>query len=476
MIASIAWKNVWRNKPRSLIVICSITLGTVAGVFVAGLMNGWVDQRIKDVIYTQMSHIKLRNPNYLINEESQYTISDYQQITSFIDTASEVKNWCSRLTIMAMATTSRGSCGLILKGIDPENEKRVSNIQELILPSGGNYFGEQTKLPPVLIGDKTAERLRIKSFRIDDRVLDSLRKLQLPETTINKLKQIADIRFVTDRKFKKALNSCLTLAEIRKYCPYIIDLAKYYHPKAKITFSFTNAKGELSYQTFQVCGIFKTSNSTFDQSSAFVQSSVLSMAAGFGEKAFHEIAILLKNGDSDLIPFSEKLSNTFNNANVMTWKKMAPDAGLMADFMNFYYFMIMGIIFFALAFGIINTMMMAILERIKELGMLMAIGMSKRKVFSMIMLETVFLTLIGSILGMLLGAALIGITGRVGLNFASIAEGFEAIGYSAVVYPSISSSFFIGVTVMVIVIGILSSIIPARKALKQNPVESLRIE
>ncbi|MFA6403554.1 MAG: FtsX-like permease family protein [Salinivirgaceae bacterium] len=476
MIVSIAWKNVWRNKPRSLIVICSITLGTIAGVFVAGLMNGWVDQRIRDVIYTQMSHIKLRNPNYLINEESQYTISDYKQITQFIDSAPEVEAWCSRITIMAMATTSRGSCGIVLKGIDPVKEKLVSNISEKLVAQGGDYFEEPTKLPPVLIGDKTAELLRIKNFKIDQRVLDSLVRLKIPKPITEKLKQLIDIRYITDRKFKSALNERLSSSEIRKYGPYILNLAKYYQPKAKIAFSFTNAKGELSYQTFQVCVIFKTSNSTFDQYSAFVKKVDLAAVAGFGEDQFHEIAILLKNEEEDLIPFSEKLSTQFSEANVMTWKTMAPDAGMMADFINFYYFMIMGIIFFALAFGIINTMMMAILERIKELGMLMAIGMSKMKVFSMIMLETIFLTLVGSVLGMLIGAGLINITGRVGLNFASIAEGFEAIGYSAVVYPSISVSFFFGVTVMVIVIGILSSIIPARKALKQNPVESLRIE
>lgn len=476
MIISIAWKNVWRNKPRSLIVICSITLGTVAGVFVAGLMNGWVDQRIKDVIYTQTSHIKIRNPNYLINEESHYTISDYQQVTAFIDSAPEVKNWCSRLTIMAMATTSRGSCGLVLKGIDPAKERLVSNIHELIVPQSGEYFNEQSKLPPLLIGDKTAELLRIKNFRINEKVLDSLRKLQLPEPTINKLKQIIDQRFVTDRKFKTSLKGILTNSDIRKYAPYIMDLAKYYQPKAKIACSFTNSKGELSYLSFQVCGIFKTSNSTFDQNSAFVKKEDLASVAGFNEDQFHEIAIILKNEEENLIPFSDKLTNQFSLASVMTWKTMAPAAGMMADFMNFYYFMIMGIIFFALAFGIINTMMMAILERIKELGMLMAIGMSKVKVFSMIMLETVFLILVGSFLGMMIGAGLIILTGHVGLNFASFAEGFEAIGYSAVVYPSISISFFLGVTVMVIVIGILSSIIPARKALMQNPVESLRIE
>lgn len=149
---------------------------------------------------------------------------------------------------------------------------------------------------------------------------------------------------------------------------------------------------------------------------------------------------------------------------------------MMADFMSMYYYMIMGVIFFALAFGIINTMLMAVLERIKELGMLMAVGMNKKRVFSMIMLETIFLTLVGSMAGMIIGGALIGIFGQVGLNFASVQEGFEAFGWSAMVYPNIDISFFFGVTAMVIVIAILSSIIPARKALKLNPVEAIRTE
>ena len=160
----------------------------------------------------------------------------------------------------------------------------------------------------------------------------------------------------------------------------------------------------------------------------------------------------------------------------MTWKELAPDAGMMADIMQFYYYMIMGIIFFALAFGIINTMLMAILERVKELGMLMAIGMKKLQVFTMIMLETIFLTLTGSVVGMALGGLIINITGKTGLNFSSVEEGFEAMGWSAIVYPDIEISFFFGVTLMVIIVAILSSIIPARKALKFKPIEALRTE
>ena len=78
---------------------------------------------------------------------------------------------------------------------------------------------------------------------------------------------------------------------------------------------------------------------------------------------------------------------------------------MMNDYMIMYYFIFIGIVMFALAFGIINTMMMTILERTKELGMLMAIGMNRRRVFSMIMLETIFLTMVGAVAGMLSGWA-----------------------------------------------------------------------
>lgn len=160
----------------------------------------------------------------------------------------------------------------------------------------------------------------------------------------------------------------------------------------------------------------------------------------------------------------------------MTWREIAPDAAMIADIMDVYYFIIMAIIFLALAFGIINTMLMAIMERIKELGMLMAIGMSKKKVFRMIMLETVFLTLCGSVVGMLLGAILLKITGHTGLDFSSVGEGFEAVGFAAVVYPNIEWGFFFAIIVLVIIVGVLSSIAPARKALKLKPIDALRTE
>jgi ABC-type antimicrobial peptide transport system permease subunit len=146
------------------------------------------------------------------------------------------------------------------------------------------------------------------------------------------------------------------------------------------------------------------------------------------------------------------------------------------EYANFLGYIYVGIILLALAFGIINTMLMSVLERVKELGMLMAIGMNKTRVFSMIMLESVFLTLTGAAVGLIITYVVVQITGRTGINLAMWAEGLEAIGYSAIVYPVVTAENYVVILVLVIITGIISAIWPARKALKLNPAEALRTE
>ena len=136
----------------------------------------------------------------------------------------------------------------------------------------------------------------------------------------------------------------------------------------------------------------------------------------------------------------------------------------------------MAIILAALAFGIVNTMLMSVLERTRELGMLAAIGMNRRKIFSMIMLESVFLSLVGGLSGMAVGGVVIAATAHNGINLMKYSEGMEAMGYSAFLVPTIDATFFIMTTILIVITGILSSVYPARKALKLNPVEALRKE
>lgn len=474
MIWNISWKNVWRNKSRSLVVISAVTLGTIAGVFVAGLMKGWVDQRIRSAVYTEVSHIKLQHPEYLNNEEVIYTLPHYQAVSSFLDNEAAVKAWTKHCKIVAMGNTSRGTVGLTLKGIDPIEEQRVSNVNEYLV--AGNYF-ESSYKNPIVISEKTADQLRLINYIVDQALLDSLSALGAAPELITSLASIKDQRFITAKKFKSQLESLVKAKDEKNYGALIMQLAKHYKIRSKIVFTFSGMNGEMAYQSYRVCGIYKTSNTMFDQMNAFVPVHTIASVANMNIEDVHEVNIILNTSDDDeMKAFQSRVEEQFPDLSVMTWKELAPDAGMMADFMQVYYYIIMGVIFSALAFGIINTMLMAVLERVKELGMLMAVGMNRRRVFRMIMLETIFLTLVGSIAGMVLGATIIAIFGKTGLNFASVQEGFEAFGWSAEVYPNIDPSFFFGVTLLVIVVAILSSIVPARKALKLNPVEAIRAE
>jgi ABC-type antimicrobial peptide transport system permease subunit len=105
----------------------------------------------------------------------------------------------------------------------------------------------------------------------------------------------------------------------------------------------------------------------------------------------------------------------------------------------------------------------------------MAVGMSKVRVFGMIMLETVFLTLIGGIIGMAVGAVVIGYLNRHGIDLSAVSKGLQAYGVDTKIYPFITHTYYINLTIMILSTGILSAIMPARKALKLNPVEAIRI-
>lgn len=474
MIWSIAWKNVWRNKKRSLVVIVAVTLGIISGVLLVGIMEGWVKQRLNDAIYNEVSHIQVHNTEYLKNEEIDLTVRNLDVITRSIDSLQELSGWVKRTKIIAMANTPWANTGVIIYGVDPEKEKQVTEIYKKIVQDGGKYLDLQSR-GDILISDKTAEILKLKQYIVTDSIIVKLAAEKVPSNILTKLKALKDMRFRSPKDFREALTKEFSKKELDRFGMLITDKALDYRIRNKVQITISDKLGTPVQSIFRVCGIYKTTNTGFDQASVFVNTQELANLYGGNDILTHEIAILLNNIDDAGI-VKEKLSRISSDNSVMIWKELAPDAAMMNDFMVMYYFIFIGIIMMALAFGIINTMLMAILERTKELGMLMAIGMNRKRIFMMIMLETIFLTVVGAIAGMILGWAITEILGKTGIHFSGWGEGFEAIGFAARVYPVVTPWFFMFVTIMVIATATISSIWPARKALALNPVEALRTE
>jgi len=161
MINSIAWKNIWRNKLRSLVVIFAVTFGILAGVFSAALMNGMVERRLRTAIEIETSNVQLHNPKYLENKDIIYTVNNADSILQALRKMTEVKSAAKRMKITAMANTSTTGTGVIVFGVQPDEEKLVSSLYKKIPDSLGTYF-ETTRINPIVLSERLAEKLKLR--------------------------------------------------------------------------------------------------------------------------------------------------------------------------------------------------------------------------------------------------------------------------------------------------------------------------
>ncbi len=475
MITSIAWKNVWRNRTRSLTVIAAVTVGVFASVFALAAINSSVVQRIDSAVNEELSHIQVNTKDFRSSNDILSLIPEPEKVAGILRNTPGVTDVTGRIIVRGMASTPAGSAGMEITGIDTAREKEMFTLYRKLIPGTGSYFGADTRLNSAYIGEKLARELYIIRFILTPESFSGLEAKGVPAAVIEKLKPLESVRFTTEKKLTEAYGGLLTPKEIKKYGLSIREAAWSYREGSRIILSFLDVNGNQTGAAFRISGIFRTNNDLFEATSVFVPMEELRRLTGLEDGVYHRfIARLEENDITDRV--TPVLKEALPGLEVMNWKEIQVDLAMIADYINQIYAIFMVLILAALAFGIVNTMLMAVLERTRELGMLSAVGMNRRRVFLMIMLESVFLSVVGGFAGMVVSGIVIGITGRTGINLVKYSEGMEALGYSAHLYPTIGTDFFIILTVLIVLTGILSAVYPARKALQLNPVEALRGE
>lgn len=241
----------------------------------------------------------------------------------------------------------------------------------------------------------------------------------------------------------------------------------------KVILTFPDTSGSVTSGAFRVNGVFQTNNSQWDERHVFVRKSDLHRLTGLQEGLAHETGILVNQLNmADTV--SAQLSAELPELRVQTYSQLSPDIRLFADSLDLNQMIMTVIIMIALIFGIINTMLMAVLERTKELGMLMAIGMNRKRVFMMILYETILLGVAGMPFGLLIGYLSVYLGGEYGINLEMFASGMQQFGLDPVVKLSLPTEVYWQVALSVVVTAILASIYPSIKATRLKPVEALR--
>jgi ABC-type lipoprotein release transport system permease subunit len=251
----------------------------------------------------------------------------------------------------------------------------------------------------------------------------------------------------------------------------------------RVVLSFQDVRGEIHTVLFSVEGIYDGVSNLIEGVQVYAPLAALAPEVLGGDSlamargAVHQIHFRVRNLDSldATVAAVQGAVAEPGSAIVRTWRGISPDLSYADEVLAQSLLLFMAVILFAMAFGILNTMLMAILERTRELGMLMAIGLTRRKVFRLVVWETLLLSFAGMPIGLLLGHITIAVTSRTGITIDGVDKGLAEFGLQSTIYPVSVPEYYLPIAVLVAVLGLLSSLYPARKALKLNPIESMRV-
>lgn len=475
MITAISWRNIWRNPRRSLVIIIASILGVTMGIFMLGFMFGWVNQRIYDVIHVEYANVQVHEPKFKENYELTRSITEAEHLQNEIRNIDGVSGVSSRLMVNAMLKTTQENFGATVLGVDPDAEREVSEVPEMLIY--GKWF-ESESANRIVLSERTAKRMGVIVFQLRAADLDTLLNEGLDEELVSQLDTFTStpqLLRMSEYTFDKKIKDILGNGVDKELITEIKDRAYHIRKRVSINLMVQDSSGEFHEESFKLEGLYRTNNTMFDEMNVYVRKEKLAEMTKLSVDDAHEIAVkATDNETTDML--AEKVAKIADDMLVETWMDLDPMSKFYSESMNLYTYVFMGIILLALFFGIVNTMLMAVLERIKEIGMLKAVGMNSRKVFSMIVLESVFLTMVGSLIGIVFGLILVYIFGIHPINLTAFAEGLEGFGFAAKIYTSIDFDQVISISILCAMTGILASIVPAVKAVKLKPVDAIRIE
>lgn len=168
-----------------------------------------------------------------------------------------------------------------------------------------------------------------------------------------------------------------------------------------------------------------------------------------------------------------RLVDNFTGLDVLTWRELEPQAAAMFAFADSAIFIWFLIIMGALVFGLVNTLVTAVMERVRELGMLRAVGMRPAAVVFQVVLESSLIMLLGIAVGLVLGLGLF-VWLADGIDLSAFAAGVELAGLRTVLVPVLLLEDVLLVVSLSVVLGVVASLYPARRAVKVSPLVAMR--
>lgn len=243
----------------------------------------------------------------------------------------------------------------------------------------------------------------------------------------------------------------------------------------KMVVTAQQADGSLGSAAYRVAGIFVTGNDLFDETLGFVTLPAAQALMAMDDTV-SAVALRLKHRD-DLAAVAGKLRSALAATpyEIKTWEELMPAVVQMIDLTKMNFNVVIVVVFAVVAMGILNTLLMSVLERTREFGVMMALGTEPGQIRRLVMYESILLGALGVLAGSGIGAALVAYFGTSGMDLGGLAGATGTIpGVTETIYPLLRAENVWLPTLALFLIGLAAAFYPAARAARLSPVVAIR--
>ncbi len=403
MYLKLAWRNMWRSRRRTLITISSIFFAVIFAVLMRVIIVGMFDKMIADTVSISSGYIQIHHSGYWENRSIDSTFEENPKLDSIINKEKKITSWTPRLESFALASSGERTKGMMVIGIDPVKENKLSNLSQKVI--AGKYITDSDK--SILLAEGLAEYLKL---RVNDTV---------------------------------------------------VLLGQGY-------------EGNMAAGKYAIKGIVSLGVPEMNKSMAWLPMACSRDFLSTGAR-YSSISLMLDDRNKlETIRQSIIKQTSGSNYEVMTWQEMIPELDQLFQSKMAQNYIQSGVLYLVIAFGLFGTILMMLNERTREFGILIAIGMKKRILSIVVVMEMILMSIVGTILGIAVAYPLV-------LYFryhpiylgGSYGKAIEKFNFEPILQPSVDFYNFIVQGYVVLSIAVALSLFAIYKIHKIKAIRAI---
>jgi len=405
MLVGLAWRNIARNKRRTVITIVTVAFAALLSVSMRGLQIGTYRANIRNAVELFSGYLQIQHPDYRDNPTLRHSFRPTPEMVSALEDRPEVTGFAPRVYSEGLVSLGETSLGAALFGIDPERERGVTTIHGRL---DRGRFIESSSAMEVVVGEKLLENLE------------------------------ADLG------------------------DSVVVLSQAYD-------------GTLGNFFFTIVGTIKTGSPDLDRSGVLMGLGAAQELLGMDDRV-SVLAVSLDDVES-VSAVEEALDRRLRTlgADCLPWQEIMPELEQSIKLDNISGILMLSILVVVAAFGILNTMVMSVTERFNEFGVLLAIGMPNKRLCAVVLMESLFIVLIGLIGGNLIAA---GVNAYIMGNPIEITGEMDALyeqfGFIPRLESTLSPGVFVKPSLAILFVSLLAFLYPGWKVFRLEAMKGIR--